>query len=589
MDCLYCNAQNPPGAQACARCGKPLPRYAAPDGFGFDPVNGLYCRPHGGGKTLFFDPVDGQYTVAEKPAAVSAPDGFTPDPVSGLSYRLDDSGVKGGGRIYFMTWYDPALREYAQVEYAVSEPGARRAAVPRATRKPVGKKPIIALLCIVMVAALAVGGWVMWQRGRFDGILSGNEAGVAFVDVNGESGSAEAPESADGGASADAAQIEGAGFSGAQDAEAQSSTARGEAIVWQDATFEKLVRAYLRRPEGDIFPEELDDVGEIKVDPIDMVLYFRSGSGSVSGVQADNQMDGIISVDDLAHFRKVETVEFYRVTNVDDFSVLSKMENLQTLGYWHIEPQWILPEISGLSNLRQLWVSECLITDLSGIETMTGLESIRLTHMPLTDISPLQSLPNLRRVEIDSTDVTDFSPIAHVPEVIGAPTDGAGASGGTGTGIQAFADRGMLLEEYFGDVEYDEARELAYSHNYGEDPTVRDGLDWFRSDYPRVDIYHGFSPEYRMAGDNMPVAVQLPVFYLFEKSTAYPDEAIPLFGDMYVTTADDGSDYFDRAALVYFDVGDYIIVFDVVAGPSEEVETITVYEADFFRSNIYQG
>ncbi len=316
MECIYCRNQNQAGAVRCARCGKPLPRYAAPEGFDFDPERGLYSRPHGERKTLLFDPVSGQYAVEEEPtyaapegfthdpdtdryirknqtgnvvqtvifnqysgeytvseesvlmaappvpvdvaptaptrkapppvpqelAAISAPKaappipadmiaapapkpkapppapayapaapahvsanapaapapvpaytpiapapasgpvGFTLDPASGLYYRVDDGGLKGGNHIYYMTWYDPATQEYAQVEYTApglnaqhTPPANRptRAAPPH--RKAKSRGPLVAILCVVLVAALGVIGWALREGGIFGGDMPNDD------------------------------------------------------------------------------------------------------------------------------------------------------------------------------------------------------------------------------------------------------------------------------------------------------------------------------------------------------------------------------------------------------------------------------
>jgi len=59
----------------------------------------------------------------------------------------------------------------------------------------------------------------------------------------------------------------------------------------------------------------------------------------------------------------------------------------------------------------ELFVVDTLITDLTGLEYCTDLESLMVGMNDITDVAPLAGLVNLRSLGVSTTQVTDFTPL----------------------------------------------------------------------------------------------------------------------------------------------------------------------------------
>jgi internalin A len=61
--------------------------------------------------------------------------------------------------------------------------------------------------------------------------------------------------------------------------------------------------------------------------------------------------------------------------------------------------------------ITEINIQDNLISDISVLANMKGLEIIRLNTNQIVDLSPLTSLPNVKTLEFSKNQVTDLSPL----------------------------------------------------------------------------------------------------------------------------------------------------------------------------------
>ena len=97
-------------------------------------------------------------------------------------------------------------------------------------------------------------------------------------------------------------------------------------------------------------------------------------------------------------------------TQITDLSGIEHLTNLQTLDFEGTK----ITDLSGIENLTKLqWLDlrRTQITDLSGIENLTNLQKLNLSFTQITDLSGIEHLTNLQTLDFVGTKITDLSGI----------------------------------------------------------------------------------------------------------------------------------------------------------------------------------
>ena len=101
--------------------------------------------------------------------------------------------------------------------------------------------------------------------------------------------------------------------------------------------------------------------------------------------------------------------------DIQDLTGLQFATNLESimLGHWGKEPNPVsdLSPLSGLINLRRLWINYIPVSDISPVRGLTNLSELWLVGTLVSDISPVRGLTNLVQLGFDGTLVTDLSPV----------------------------------------------------------------------------------------------------------------------------------------------------------------------------------
>ena len=264
----------------------------------------------------------------------------------------------------------------------------------------------------------------------------------------------------------------------APEALAHPPVAGEAAIQWQEPALEALVREKLGKPEGEIYPSELDYIWGVELvgdthiyfnadggyemfqqenayfeadnavsarlmNPADIELYDRDSAGRWQNdgayAVADQQyMRGsVASLADFAHFRNLKYLYIYK-NNLKELSGLAGAEQLIELklrdcciaDITPLAELAALPQLSSLiltgnqieditplfqlGNLKLLQLRSNSIHDLSGIAALAALETLVITDNPIDSLHDVAQLSGLRGIHFSETLVNDLTPLSEM-------------------------------------------------------------------------------------------------------------------------------------------------------------------------------
>lgn len=73
-----------------------------------------------------------------------------------------------------------------------------------------------------------------------------------------------------------------------------------------------------------------------------------------------------------------------------------------------------LSEIAKLTNLKELWLWDCQISDITPLEKLTDLTRLNLFKNQISDITPLEKLTNLTHLNLSQNQIGDITPPANL-------------------------------------------------------------------------------------------------------------------------------------------------------------------------------
>ena len=161
---------------------------------------------------------------------------------------------------------------------------------------------------------------------------------------------------------------------------------------------EAAVRAELDRPKGSVTQEDLKDVRRLAVVGQEIMGEERSFRCSL-GIY----LDEMLQIDQPRG-------------NITDISLLAEMPNLTTL-YLCRQEISSLEALEGLP-LRELYLVDNQVEDLSPLEQLPELEVLYIGSNPAEDLSPLAALTKLRELNLDSWlfhEPESFAPLEELP------------------------------------------------------------------------------------------------------------------------------------------------------------------------------
>jgi len=96
---------------------------------------------------------------------------------------------------------------------------------------------------------------------------------------------------------------------------------------------------------------------------------------------------------------------------IEEIGNLNQLTSLQNLTLFD-QPITSLQGIQSMTDLRNLWIRKCPITDVSAVFTLTRLEQLSLFNTKITSIQGIQNLPKLTLIDLNSSTIEDLSPLS---------------------------------------------------------------------------------------------------------------------------------------------------------------------------------
>jgi len=186
--------------------------------------------------------------------------------------------------------------------------------------------------------------------------------------------------------------------------EASSISFRDDYVIqWKDAEFERLIRDYLGKPEGDIHYDDVKSIENIEIwgeyirkegeESWRSYSYWRDGFRLSDGTEG-TKTGKIKSLEDLEHFTSLTTLT---VTHQENLSI-SALEDTEN--------------IDCLKRLKSISLIADSITDISPVSGLIALETIELGYNNIENVSPISMLIELQSVALhDNEKISSAEPL----------------------------------------------------------------------------------------------------------------------------------------------------------------------------------
>lgn len=191
-------------------------------------------------------------------------------------------------------------------------------------------------------------------------------------------------------------------------------------VVLKDPVLDKMVRAAIGKPEGDITLDDATAITELKLNiEWQQVIPPETQIHDITGLEAFSNLEtleisfhNIKDISPLAGLTKLTSLSLGG-NPVQDITPLAGLTNLRGLTLFNCAASDYSP-LSKLTNLDLLMLDYSTIADLSVLSNLTKLTNLTLIHTQIKDVSPLAGLTNLRRLSLAECAIDDYSPLAGI-------------------------------------------------------------------------------------------------------------------------------------------------------------------------------
>lgn len=171
-------------------------------------------------------------------------------------------------------------------------------------------------------------------------------------------------------------------------------------VWWEDPIIEAGIRAWLKRPSGDIYRHELDGIERMAV--VGSSVLFNE---EALQLHYDNFQDCLI-----LH----EAVYQAAPGTLHTLADIGNCANLRELMIFHNGLSSLngVERLAALPDLMGLQLRETNVADMAPIGCLSGLEGLAVAYSPLRDLAPVLSLARLESFSASFTAIDDLSPLA---------------------------------------------------------------------------------------------------------------------------------------------------------------------------------
>ena len=211
-----------------------------------------------------------------------------------------------------------------------------------------------------------------------------------------------------------------AATSSSPEPQAEATATPPQIVTFTDPVLEKMVRAEMNKPEGDITIAEADAVKELKLN-IDWQPEPAEGSQikDISGLENFTNLENlelhfhaIGDISPLAGLTKLKSLSLGG-NPVADIEPLSGLTSLGWLTLFNCRAQDYIP-LANLTGLSVLLMEYSSISDVKMLSGLTELSWLTLANTQVSDVTPLSTLVNLEKLRLEGCPVTDYSPLAAI-------------------------------------------------------------------------------------------------------------------------------------------------------------------------------
>jgi hypothetical protein len=179
----------------------------------------------------------------------------------------------------------------------------------------------------------------------------------------------------------------------------QEPTQQSESmVVFSDPLLEKMVRAAMNKPEGDITLAEAETVTKLEL--------------GIDWQQDPAPNSQIKDISGLENFKNLENLNlhFHAITDISPLAGLNKLTSLSLGG----NPITDITPLAGFTNLGFLTLFGCQAQDYTPLANLTSLGELFLEYSTIGDVSMLSGLTELWRLSLAYTQVSDVSPLSNL-------------------------------------------------------------------------------------------------------------------------------------------------------------------------------
>ena len=207
----------------------------------------------------------------------------------------------------------------------------------------------------------------------------------------------------------------------APEALAHPPVAGEAAIQWREPALEALVREKLGKPDGEIYPSELDYIWGIELVG-DTHIYFNADGGFAMFKDKDDGYDtlrsmGYTKLDNPSHID-------LRIKDEKSYMLIDNEGNMLKDGTYSVDGELYergsirsLADFAHFRSLRYLYVYKNDLQELSGLSPLEELIELVLTDNEIEDISVLTGLRQLRTLQFDANHVTDIESVRELEQL----------------------------------------------------------------------------------------------------------------------------------------------------------------------------
>ncbi len=172
-------------------------------------------------------------------------------------------------------------------------------------------------------------------------------------------------------------------------------------VVFSDPLLEKMVRAAMNKPEGEITFAEAE-----AVTVLDLGIDWQQDPVPNSQIKDISGLENFINLENL-------DLQFHAITDISPLAGLNKLNGLSLGG----NPIADITPLAGLTNLGFLTLFGCQAQDYTPLENLTGLGTLFLEYSTIRDVSMLSGLTELSRLSLAHTQVSDVSPLSALTNI----------------------------------------------------------------------------------------------------------------------------------------------------------------------------